>query len=200
MASQREKNLSWFIQRFRLPASNKADTAVSPTDGTLAESCADSHDYDFDKFFRRPGRGRRALRRAAIFFLGLLTKPPLRPFSWLTNCLALLRTSPPNLPSATACGFFPFLLFLPLAPSRHLLALHKTHHPPDLTTYANCLASLCQVMATYSLGQSSNDFLRVSHFQLGRRTDEVVRVDREPRRFSPDSSRLRVHGIDGRFS
>jgi hypothetical protein len=34
-------------------------------------------------------------------FLRLLTKPPLRPFSRFARCLASLRTSPPNLPSAT---------------------------------------------------------------------------------------------------
>jgi hypothetical protein len=97
-----EKTWLRFSFVLRLPASNKPDAAVSPTNGTIAEPRADRRDYGFDEFFRRPGRGRRALSRAAIFFLRLLTKPPLRPFSRLARCLASLRTSPPNLPRATA--------------------------------------------------------------------------------------------------
>jgi len=64
------------------------------------------HGAHLGRLLRRPGRGRRALRRTARVFLRLLTKPPVRPFSWLARCLAVLRTSPPNRPSATACGFF----------------------------------------------------------------------------------------------
>ena len=75
---------------------------VAQTNGPVAEPGADGSDYDFDEFFRRPGRGRRALRRAAISFLRLLTRPPLRPFSRLARRLTSLRTSPPNLPKATA--------------------------------------------------------------------------------------------------
>src|SRR5271169_164427 len=79
---------------------------VAPANGPLAEPGADCGDYGGDDFFRRPGRGRRALRRTAMVFLRLLTRPPLRPFSLLARFLASLRTSPPRRPSATACGFF----------------------------------------------------------------------------------------------
>jgi hypothetical protein len=75
---------------------------VAQANGAIAESGADCGDYGFDDFFWRPGRGRRALRRTAIVFLRLLTTPPLRPFSRLATRLASLRTSPPNLPRATA--------------------------------------------------------------------------------------------------
>src|ERR1700722_5306882 len=127
MASQREKNWGWFSSAFQLPASNEPDAAVSSTNCRITEPRTDRRDYDFDEFFRRPGRGRRALRRAAIFFFRLLTKPPLRPFSVLARCLASLRTKPPNRPSATACGFFPFCFFI--HPLHHSTSspFHKTH-------------------------------------------------------------------------
>src|ERR1700722_4636611 len=98
MASQREKNWGWFSSAFQLPASNEPDAAVSSTNCRITEPRTDRRDYDFDEFFRRPGRGRRALRRAAIFFFRLLTKPPLRPFSRVASCLASLRTSPLTCP------------------------------------------------------------------------------------------------------
>src|SRR5215831_16410703 len=90
--------------------SGEADAAVAQADNSVAEASADRRNHDFDDFLR-PGRGRRALRRAAILFLRLLTRPPLRPFSRLARRLASLRTRPPSLPSATACGFFHLRLF-----------------------------------------------------------------------------------------
>ena len=95
------KRLIFRQGRQLLLANNKTDAAGATTNGIIAESCADRGDYDFDEFFRQPGRGHRALSRAAIF-LWLLTKPRLRPICLLARCLASLRTSPPNLPRATA--------------------------------------------------------------------------------------------------
>lgn len=75
------------------------------SDRRISEAGANRRDRRVQVFLRRPGRGRRALRRAASVFLRLLASPPLRPFSRLARFLAALRTRPPNLPSATACGF-----------------------------------------------------------------------------------------------
>ena len=79
-----------------------ADTAIAPSNRRLSITGTDDLDQEIDGFLRRPGRGRREFRRAAAVFMRLLTKPPLRPFSLLARFLASLRTSPPNLPSATA--------------------------------------------------------------------------------------------------
>ncbi len=65
----------------------------------------DRGDHGAHVLLRRPGRGRRALPLAAIAFLRLLTRSPLRPFSLLARFLAALRTRRPSRPSATACGF-----------------------------------------------------------------------------------------------
>src|SRR5712691_1962004 len=54
----------------------------------------------------------RALHRQASVFWRLLANPPFRPFSRFASCLASLRTRPPNLPSATACGFLPADFFI----------------------------------------------------------------------------------------
>jgi hypothetical protein len=86
-------------------ASGKTDAALAQTNRNSAKAGADRSNHAFDDFLR-PGRGRRALRRAASLFLRLLTRPPLRPFARLARCLASLRTDPPSRPSATACGFF----------------------------------------------------------------------------------------------
>src|SRR5262249_44751381 len=88
-----------------------ADSAIAETDGACSEARPDrgygrAHFLVACEIFRRPGLGRRALRRAAKVFLRLLTSPPLRPFSRLARFLASLRTRPPRRPSATACGFF----------------------------------------------------------------------------------------------
>src|SRR5713101_4632003 len=80
------------------------DAGLAQSDGEVAEAPPDQGDCGLD-VLRRPRRGKRALRRQASVFRRLLANPPLRPFSWLASCLASLRTKPPNLPSATACGF-----------------------------------------------------------------------------------------------
>jgi hypothetical protein len=71
-----------------------SNAAIAPPYRPLAVARADQHHHPIHELFRRPGRGRRALRRAAMAFLRLLTKPPLRPFSRLACRLASLRTSP----------------------------------------------------------------------------------------------------------
>ena len=91
-----------------------ADSGVAKRDRPRSEPGADRRDQDFDDFLPRPGRGRRALRRAAIRFLRLFTRPPLRPFARLARRLASLRTNPPSRPSATACGFFRRFFIAPL--------------------------------------------------------------------------------------
>ncbi len=95
-------------------AAVKADATVSETNRPIAEARPDQRDHFLDDFLARPGRGRRALRRAAIRFLRLLTSPPLRPFSRFARCLAALRTRPPSRPSATACGFLRRFFISPL--------------------------------------------------------------------------------------
>src|SRR5438132_10679900 len=91
--------------------------------GAFSEACTDRGYRRAHPLLRRPGLGRSALRLAAIVFLRLLTRPPLRPFSLLARFFASLRTKPPNRPSATACGFFPCRFFTgglhPSASSRH---------------------------------------------------------------------------------
>src|SRR5262245_49594681 len=87
-----------------MPRSPKPDSVPS-------EPCVDRGYRRAHPFLRRPGLGRRALRLTAIVFFGLLTSPPLRPFSLLARFLASLRTAPPNRPSATACGFFRYRFF-----------------------------------------------------------------------------------------
>jgi hypothetical protein len=82
------------------------DAEIAKTDSAFSEACADRGYRRAHPLLRRPGLGRRALRLAAIVFLRLLTRPPLRPFCMLARFLASLRTRPPNRPSATACGFF----------------------------------------------------------------------------------------------
>jgi hypothetical protein len=79
-----------------------ADAAITPSNRQLSITGTDELDQEIDGFLRRPGRGRRALRRDAAVFLRLFTRPPLRPFSLLARCLASLPTSPPSLPNATA--------------------------------------------------------------------------------------------------
>src|SRR6266478_2082208 len=81
-----------------------ADAGLTQSDGEVAEAHTDQGDCGLD-VLRRPRRGSRALRRQASVFRRLLANPPLRPFPWLASCLSSLRTAPPNLPSATACGF-----------------------------------------------------------------------------------------------
>jgi hypothetical protein len=81
------------------------DSTVTKADSQVSEAGANHRDHRVQTFFRRPGRGRRALRLAASVFLRLLTRPPLRPFCLFARFLASLRTKPPKRPSATACGF-----------------------------------------------------------------------------------------------
>ena len=97
-------------------APGEADAAVAQANGAFAEASADRGNYAFDDLLR-PGRGRRALRRAASCFLRLLTRPPLRPLARLARRLASLRTNPPSLPSATACGFFRPRFFIDMLPT-----------------------------------------------------------------------------------
>jgi hypothetical protein len=115
---------------------------------TIAEPRADRRDYDFDEFFRRLARGRRALRRAAIFFFWLLTKPPFRPFCLLARFLASLRTKPPNRPSATACGFLPFRFFI------HPLH-HTTSSPSSRRTARPILLSMLIALLHYIQSKNS---------------------------------------------
>jgi hypothetical protein len=85
------------------PAVTVTEAGLTQSDGEVAEPPTDQGHCDRYRLARR--RARRALRRQASVFRRLLANPPLRPFSWLESCLASLRTAPPNLPSATACGF-----------------------------------------------------------------------------------------------
>src|SRR5216683_3219226 len=86
------------------PAATITEAGLTQSDGEVAKPPADQGHCDRYCLARRR-RGRRALRRQASVFRRLLASPPLRPFFWLASCLASLRTAPPNLPSATACGF-----------------------------------------------------------------------------------------------
>src|SRR5713226_4954221 len=86
------------------PAATVTEAGLTQSDGEVAKPPTDQGHCDRYRLARRR-RGRRALRRQASVFRRLLANPPLRPFSWLASCLASLRTAPPNLPSATACGF-----------------------------------------------------------------------------------------------
>src|SRR5271163_1614998 len=87
------------------------DAAIAPSNRQLPIPRTDEFNQEIDGFLRRPGRGRRALRRTAIVFLRLLTSPPLRPFSLFARFLASLRTRPPKRPSATAWGFLRSVFF-----------------------------------------------------------------------------------------
>src|SRR6266849_5059369 len=86
------------------PAATVTEAGLTQSDGEVAKPPTDQGHCDHYGLARRR-RGRRALRRQASVFRRLLASPPLRPFSWLASCLASLWTAPPNLPSATACGF-----------------------------------------------------------------------------------------------
>jgi hypothetical protein len=86
------------------PAVTVTEVGLTQSDGEVAKPPTDQGHCDRYRLARRR-RGRRALRRQARVFRRLLANPPLRPFSWLASCLPSLRTAPPNLPSATACGF-----------------------------------------------------------------------------------------------
>ncbi len=123
------------------------DSSIAERDRLRPEARADRCNHDFDDFLLRPGRGRRALRRAAIRFLRLLTRPPLRPFSRLARCLASLRTNPPSRPSATACGFFRRFFITPL----HLSTSSSVtiYTGPNHISYPNRFASLRQEQYSY---------------------------------------------------
>src|ERR1700730_12690302 len=98
------------------------DSTVTEPDSQVSEAGANPRDHRVQTFFRRPGRGRRALRLAASVFLRLWTRPPFRPFCLFARFLASLRTKPPNRPRATACGFLPLCFFSnalhPTSPSK----------------------------------------------------------------------------------
>jgi hypothetical protein len=83
------------------PAATITEAGFTQSDGEVAKPPTDQGHCDRYRLTRR----RRALRRQASVLRRLLASPPLRPFSWLASCLPSLRTAPPNLPSATACGF-----------------------------------------------------------------------------------------------
>ena len=119
-----------------------SDPSIAERYGLRSKPPADRSDHDFDDFLLRPGRGRRALRRAAILFLRLLTKPPLRPFSRLARCLASLRTEPPSRPSATACGFFRRFLITP--PHLHTSSHQVKETWRHCSSYAKRFAWLSQ--------------------------------------------------------
>jgi hypothetical protein len=123
------------------------ESSIAERDRLRPEARADRCNHDFDDFLLRPGRGRRALRRAAICFLRLLTRPPLRPFSRLARCLASLRTNPPSRPSATACGFFRRFFITPL----HLSASSSVtiYTGPNHINHSNRFASLRQEQYSY---------------------------------------------------
>src|SRR5271169_4209778 len=73
------------------------DATIAPSNRQLPIPRTDEFNQEIDGFLRRPGRGGRALRRAAAVFLRLLTKPPLRPFSLLARFLASLQLDPRRL-------------------------------------------------------------------------------------------------------
>jgi hypothetical protein len=112
------------------------DSTVTAPNGVIAEAGANNL-YQQIELLRRPGRGREALRPVAKVFLRLFTRPPLRPFSLLASFSALPRTKPHNRPSATACGFFPFRLFI-----------NPLHHSSSLTfVEAHCSPILLSMLS-----------------------------------------------------
>ncbi len=139
-----------------------ADAAIAPSNRQLSISGTDELDQEIDGFLRRPGRGRRALRRAAAVFLRLLTKPPLRPFSRLARCWASLRTSPPSLASATACGFFPFRFFIHPLHQLHLRASERTARLIILSILIALLRYIKSCNLPQRLPHPSNDLLELA--------------------------------------
>ena len=85
------------------PALAVTEACLAQSDGEVAKPPTDQGHRGRYRLARR--RGSRALRRQARVLRRLLANPPFRPFSRFASRLASLRARPPNLPSATACGF-----------------------------------------------------------------------------------------------
>ena len=120
------------------PTATVTEAGLTQSDGEVAKPPTDQGHCDRYCVARRR-RGRRALRRQASVFRRLLASPPLRPFSWLASCLALLRTAPPNLPSATACGFLALNLFIAPLHFTAPLPLERGMKRPNVTTKLTAL-------------------------------------------------------------